>query len=460
MAHKFSKIIIGSGPTGLGAAYFLKENNCHDFIILEKENYYGGLATSFLDEKGFTWDVGGHVQFSHYPYFDNVMLKAISKENWLSHERSSWVWMNDLFVPYPLQNNIHRLPKIVRDECLRGLENLDTCSNPINNFEDWILKSFGEGMAKHFFFPYNFKVWAYPPKMLNYSWVSERVASVNIERIKENIKLMRDDISWGPNNTFQFPLKGGTGAIWKNVAALVGYQKIKLNTKIYEIDHHNKLLKTNHGNFSYDQILSTMPVSELGKIVTPINQTIVDESQKLLYSSSHIVGIGLKGFTPKSLADKCWMYFPESNSPFYRVTVFSNYSQYNVPDIKKYFSLMTETSSSTLKKIDSTMLVEEVINGLINSKILKQEDLKNIVSTWMYTAKYGYPTPSTDRDNTLNLIISSLEKMNIYSRGRFGGWKYEVSNQDHSFMQGVEWADFILNKKEETILRIKRHDLD
>lgn len=457
---KFSKIIIGSGPTGLGAGYFFKDNNFEDYLILEKEDYYGGLATSFIDDKGFTWDIGGHVQFSHYPYFDQVMLRAITATDWLTHERSSWVWMYDRFIPYPFQNNIHRLTKEALDDCLLGLENLKNQKISLQNFEDWILKSFGEGVAKHFLIPYNFKVWAYPPKMLNYSWVGERVATVDLERIKENIKLMRDDISWGPNNTFQFPRKGGTGAIWKNVAALVGHEKIKLNSKIFEIDKNKKLIKTNHGDFYYDEILSTMPVSELCKLITPESSQLKEKSNQLLYSSSHIVGIGLKGKATPSLADKCWMYFPESNCPFYRVTVFSNYSPNNVPDSDQYYSLMTETSSSSLKFVDDKKLIDEVVSGLINTKLINKSDESNIVSKWKYSARHGYPTPSLQRDEILDYLLPQLQQEHIYSRGRFGAWKYEVSNQDHSFMQGVEWADFILNQKAEKTLRINRHDMD
>ena len=49
------------------------------------------------------------------------------------------------------------------------------------------------------------------------------------------------------------------------------------------------------------------------------------------------------------------------------------------------------------------------------------------------------------RDRALEIIQPALESLRIYSRGRFGGWKYEVSNQDHSFMQGVEIVDRLIS---------------
>ena len=55
------------------------------------------------------------------------------------------------------------------------------------------------------------------------------------------------------------------------------------------------------------------------------------------------------------------------------------------------------------------------------------------------------PYPGTGRPSRTILrsrpLHPELEKHDIYSRGRFGGWKYEVSNQDHSLMQGVELVD-------------------
>jgi len=38
----------------------------------------------------------------------------------------------------------------------------------------------------------------------------------------------------------------------------------------------------------------------------------------------------------------------------------------------------------------------------------------------------GYPTPTLERDGVLKQVLPKLQEMGIYSRGRFGSWKYEV----------------------------------
>ena len=38
-----------------------------------------------------------------------------------------------------------------------------------------------------------------------------------------------------------------------------------------------------------------------------------------------------------------------------------------------------------------------------------------------------------------------LMEHDIYSRGRFGAWRYEIGNTDHSVMMGVEVADLLGN---------------
>jgi hypothetical protein len=48
------------------------------------------------------------------------------------------------------------------------------------------------------------------------------------------------------------------------------------------------------------------------------------------------------------------------------------------------------------------------------------------------------------RDEVLNQALPWLRERRMWSRGRFGAYKYEVANQDHSLMMGVEAADNIL----------------
>lgn len=441
----YQYVIIGSGPTGLGAAYRLKELGINDFIILEREAYVGGLATSFVDDQGFLWDIGGHVQFSHYKYFDDLMVKALGEDGWLNHQRESWVWMRNRFVPYPFQNNIKYLPKEDMWKCLEGLIKLykNPFSGKPKNFREWIMATFGEGLAEVFMIPYNFKVWAHPAEEMNAVWVGERVAVTDLQRVTENILFDKDDFSWGPNNTFQFPKHGGTGAIWKAVGDLVGLENVVLNADVQHVDPQAKQITLADGRtVSYQTLLSTIPLDKFTQKIDGFPQQLTDRAQGLKHSSTNVVGIGLKGKPKPDLAPKCWMYFPEDNSPYYRITVFSNYSPYNVPDINQYWSLMTETSESSHKPVNRETLLDDTIKALLEDGLIESED--QVVSKFLYSTDYGYPTPSVERDGILKDVLPALEPMDIYSRGRFGAWKYEVSNQDHSLMQGVEWTNRVV----------------
>ncbi len=437
-------LIVGAGPTGLGAAWRLDARGHQDWLLVEADAVPGGLARSVVDEYGFTWDLGGHVQFSHYEYFDALMDELLGANGWLYHDRESWVWVAGRFVPYPFQLNVHRLPPQQRDACLRGLEQavqVGTGGAP-EHFGDWIDATFGEGIATLFMRPYNRKVWARDPELMTSQWVGDRVAVVDLHRIRENMRLQRDEVSWGPNNRFRFPARGGTGAIWRALAERLSLRhraRLRFRTRLAHVDTMRQRATFDDGTVvSYGRLLSTIPLDELVGM-SDLAVELGGEAAQLEYSSTHIVGVGLNGRPPTHVASKCWIYFPESNCPFYRVTHFSHYSPHNVPLPGRQWSLMAEISESSFRPVDRERIVDETLEGLRATSLVERHDV--VHHTWHTRLERGYPIPSLGRDATLRTLLPALEVRNVYSRGRFGAWKYEVSNQDHSFAQGVEVVD-------------------
>jgi len=447
-------LIIGAGPTGLGAAYRLHELGFEDFVVFEADTAPGGLAASYVDNQGFTWDMGGHVQFSHYSYYDQVLDTALG-DRWLWHERESWIRLKHRFVPYPFQNNIHRLDPADRDRALAGLEQARAgrgADGRPGNFATWIDHTFGAGIADMFMHPYNRKVWGYPLEELDTGWIDDRVALPDLDRIKDNITQCRDDVSWGPNRRFRFPAVGGTGAIWSEVARLLPAERLAFGRRVVHVDLGARIVRLEDGQeHRFGVLLSTMPLDILTGIARPLSLAVRRARRALRYSSVHVLGVGLRGARPPALATKCWMYFPEDHSPYYRVTVFSNYSPHNVPEGDDYWSLMAEVCESPKKPVDAARLRNMTLSAMRQDGLLPAG--ADVVSFWHGRAGHGYPTPFLGRDLVLNQILPALEATRVFSRGRFGGWKYEVSNQDHSFMQGVEWVDSVVGGQGETTFR-------
>ncbi len=160
-----SIVIIGAGPTGLGAASALQEAGHDNWVLVERDDTVGGLARSFRDERGFTWDIGCHVVFSHYDRFTQALDGLFAPGGWLHHDRASWIHILGTWVPYPFQANIRYLPPRPLELCLAGLRSVARrpAAPEFSDFDDFIVRTLGEGIADVFMRPYNKKVWGFQP---------------------------------------------------------------------------------------------------------------------------------------------------------------------------------------------------------------------------------------------------------------------------------------------------------
>ncbi len=446
-------IILGAGPTGLGAAHLLNTSKQIDWRLFERNSHVGGLSASFVDDNGFTWDIGGHVLFSHYDYFDTAIEEGL-RGTYFEHLRESWIRILQTWVPYPFQNNIRHLPPEALDSCLEGLRSQRPDFKKSANFREWMDAIFGEGIVKYFMEPYNRKVWGVPLETMGKEWLGERVSVVDLSRVQKNIAEQKDDVNWGPNNRFKFPKTGGTGAIFEGIARPF-QDRISFDHDLVAVDLQAKEVTFANGRSEkYDVLINTTPLDCFIKKCVSVPGAVRDAAKDLVHNGGLIVGLGFKG---KRVDPKCWMYFPEASSPFYRVTNFFNYSPFNVPggDIKNNFSLMCETTYSPHKPVDKERIIEDTIQGLINTGMITEAERGRIISRYLIDIPYSYPVPTVGRDRALEVIQPWLESQGIYSRGRFGGWKYEVGNMDHSFMQGVEVVERILTGKTEITINGK-----
>jgi protoporphyrinogen oxidase len=437
-------VILGAGPTGLGAAHRLAELGHSNWDIFERSDHVGGLASSVTDPHGFIWDHGGHVMFSHYRYFDELVENML-RGDYDQHMREAWVWIYGRFVPYPFQNNIHRLPPDVFLDCVMGIiESRD--NDKRDNFDAWITSVFGEGIAEHFMRPYNFKVWAHPLEMMGTTWQGDRVPTVDIRRILQNQIEDRDDVSWGPNNLFKFPLLG-TGMLYERIAESLP-KSVEFHKDAVSIDTTAKVVTfTDGASERYDKLVTTMPLTELTKVIVDCPDELHEAAADLKHTSGLFIGIGVADPCPST---KCWMYFPGSDSPFYRVTYLSNYSPQMTPG-PDHFSLLAEVSVSEYKPEDVDTVVQRAIDGMLACELLTPEQVEHkIVSKHLMHVPYSYPVPTLRRDSALAVIQPWLADREIFSRGRFGAWRYEIGNTDHSVMMGVELADHLVEGTPET----------
>src|SRR6478735_7898230 len=141
-------VVLGSGMAGFGAAHRLHADGVTP-VMYDKNGYFGGHTASFRTD-GFMFDLGPHISYTKDPRMQELLADSVDqryetlKINLNNYWRGYW-------PKHPVQQHLHGLPedtivKVIAD----FVQEQHAPERTINNYEDWLLASFGRTFAEEF----------------------------------------------------------------------------------------------------------------------------------------------------------------------------------------------------------------------------------------------------------------------------------------------------------------------
>ncbi len=421
-------VILGGGLAGLSAAWHLRKKGIKS-VIYEKEPESGGLCRSKI-VKGFTFDYDGHLLH----FRDQYVLDLIRNELGLElkqHERSSWVYSFGRYIPYPFQANLCFLPPKIASRCLKDfikVSSNNTSRNKYRNFHTWVKNSFGEGISRHFMFPYNRKFWGYPLNKMNCEWVDSFIPKPRLSDLALSY-LSKEGKGLGYNSTFWYPAKGGINQLPQALERK--HCKVYKKCQVDKIDLDKKQITFNgKERDSFDVLISTIPLPELARIVSPLPPRILNYLGLLRWNSIFNLNLGLSRVFHKNMH---WVYFPEASDIFFRAGFPHNFGNRIVPSNRS--SVYVEVSYRN--SLSKNNLAPRIINNLKSKGLLESES--DILAKDINNIKYGYPIYDLNYLKARNNISSFFLNQDVILCGRYGSWKY-MSMED-AILDGKRVAD-------------------
>lgn len=445
-------VVVGAGPCGLAAAYELHLAG-HRPTVLERSGWAGGLSSSFQDSAGFVWDQGAHVAFSYHGEFE-ALLDDVMDGDVLQHERSSYIVHSGRMVPYPFQHNLSALADEDAVECM--IDMIERPDRPVVTYDDYLVTNFGTGIADRFLRPYASKLWTVPSTEMSAEWVTHRVAKADWRTVLGNLVHRRPAPGWGPNSTFSYPGSGGIGEPFRRLAGRL--PNVRYRQRVVRVDLEERILLLDSGErLAYDTLISTMPLTALVAATVRCPDEVREAARALRYNKGLMVGVGATGTVPK---DWSWLYFPDPEYPFYRITNLGLFSPRNLPEPhEEHVSYLAEIAlPAHAPWPDAEAASRDTVAGLLRSGLLPDRD--RVVSVEVRMLPMAYPIPTLDRTAALATILEYLEQYQVFSRGRFGLWMYEYGNMDHAVKMGTDVARRVLSGTAERILLPHLRDVE
>lgn len=495
-------VIVGAGPAGLTAAYYLlKNSNEYEVCILEQENQVGGISKT-IEFDGYKVDTGIHRFFTKNDEiekiwtdllplqskkaYDDILLDREKKlpstgsnpekdeKSMLIKDRITRIYYGRKFYDYPVSINLTTIKNMGFFTIIKaGFSYLKSCiiKKPETSLENFFINRFGKVLYSMFFESYTEKVWGVHPSKISADWGSQRVKGVSITEIIKDAFKKKFKIKNSANTEtslieqFIYP-KLGAGQVYeemaKNIEKMGG--KILLNTKLtsitadkFEIKKVSYLKDNKEKSTKADIFISSMPIKNLFenmngiKIPKKINDIAINLPYREFMSVALVVDkLKLENKTKiktvMNIVPDSWIYIQEKDVKMGRLQIFNNWSPYmfkNKEDVNKKVFITLEYFCSEDDEYYN-MTDEEFTSFAIDEAVkIGLIDKDSVESSKRIKIPKAYPAYfGTYKD--FDKVKEYLNKFdNLYCIGRNGQHKY--NNMDHSMLTGVETAKSILN---------------
>jgi protoporphyrinogen oxidase len=412
-------LILGAGIAGLAYAY---EKRNEKTVVFEAESFSGGLCHSF-NLQGFTFDSAVHLSFTK----DSLVKDIFDKTVFYKHVPVAYNFYHGNWIKHPLINNLYPFniqEKIAYIKSFVERGKYET----INNYGEWLQASYGEEIARRFYYIYTKKYWTVDPSCLTTSWIGIRLNIPDIE------KMLFGAFSPDTGNDYyadEMRYPAGNGGYETFLRPLIGNVIIEYNKRAVNIDLSEKKVLFSDGTWcTYKKLASSMPLPELAGIIKNLPLKIQEEARNLKASKISLVSIA---FNKPDISKYVWFYIYDEDIMAARV---------NCPGIKSKENVLPGCSSMQFEiyhhpddVVNERLVIENTLQGIRKMELCGEDDILFVDYRLL---PYGNVLFLHGMEKRRDCIKEYLQSHGIDLIGRFGEWDYLWSDQ--SYLSGRRWA--------------------
>lgn len=433
-------VILGAGLTGLSAAHHLARG---PFVLVEQHDRVGGHARSER-EQGHTFDVTGHWLHLRDARCKALLASLFEPGEWLEVERKTKIAMHGVELEYPFQANLHGLPLEIVHECLSGLLDArealargEAWATSPRSFEEYARARFGAGIARHFFVPYNGKLWGTGIDKLAPEWVARFIPVPEPAQIIAGaLGLVQRNL--GYNASFLYPKAGGIDhlpeALGRAIAARCarGEGELRTSCAVEEVDVVGRRVKLQGERdwTTYRALISTIPLPELIARIPSAPPQVRADAAALRWVRWHWLDVATRAPVPR---DWHWAYVPELRFPFFRVGVYSNAMPSMAPAgaASLYVELDDRRAAPDLPSVAAGLVEIGALASVEDIRFVRRREVE-----------YAYVMFDEAHAGATARLLAWLEGQGVRSCGRYGAWIY--NSMEDSLLSGLaaaQWAE-------------------